>query len=46
MKSLLLGHLHIGEEVTKLFPPRVHPQQWSHYVQTKYNLPEIFYLDL
>ena len=40
-----LGHLEIAKECRDLFPPDCHPQAWARYVQKKYDLPEIFYLD-
>ena len=45
MKSKLLGHLYVADEVTKLFPPGIHAHVWPDYIRTKYNLPEIFYVD-
>ncbi|ORY67046.1 cytochrome P450 [Pseudomassariella vexata] len=45
MQNRLLGHLHIADEVTKLFPPGVHAHVWSEHVRTKYKLPKVFYLD-
>lgn len=45
MKNKLLGHLHIAAEVTKLYPKGIHAHVWPDYIRTKYNLPEIFYVD-
>ena len=34
----------MGELVASL-PPRIHPHTYVHYLQEKYNLPDIFYID-
>ncbi|CAJ2502559.1 Uu.00g099530.m01.CDS01 [Anthostomella pinea] len=46
MLNKLVGHLNIAGELNKVFPHRVHAQVWGDYMRTKWNLPEIFYLDL
>ncbi|KAI1758533.1 cytochrome P450 [Hypoxylon sp. FL1150] len=45
MKNKLIGHLQIADEVTKLYPKGIHAHVWPDYIRTKYNLPEVFYVD-
>ncbi|CAF9914788.1 MAG: hypothetical protein GOMPHAMPRED_008272 [Gomphillus americanus] len=44
MKNLLLGHLHLADECSKLFKG-LHPHVYANYLRSKYNLPEVFYID-
>ncbi|KAK6210482.1 hypothetical protein LQW54_006229 [Pestalotiopsis sp. IQ-011] len=46
MQNKLVGHLHIAGELVKIFPDGVHAQVWADYIRTKWNLPEVFYVDL
>ncbi|KAJ4397037.1 hypothetical protein N0V93_001261 [Gnomoniopsis smithogilvyi] len=44
--SLFWGHLKLFAEVSALYPPNMHPQVVFTYMKQKYDLPEIFYVDL
>lgn len=46
MPNKLWGHLPIIAECQKLLPEEGHPQSWPEYIRLKYNLPEVFYVDL
>lgn len=40
------GHLKLMGEAMAVYPPHVHPQVILTYLHKKYNLPEVWYLDL
>lgn len=42
----LLGNIPIIAQAVPLFPKDVHFQQVFNYIQNKYNMPSIWYLDL
>jgi cytochrome P450 len=44
--SFLLGNLPVAADCQEHFPPKAHPHAWCRYIQKKYNLGDIFYLDL
>lgn len=43
---MLWGHLKLFGEIAALYPPNVHPQVVFTYMKQKYDLPEVFYVDL
>ncbi|KAI1775371.1 cytochrome P450 [Hypoxylon cercidicola] len=45
MPNKLLGHLQIAGEVAQLYPKGIHAHVWPDYMRTKYNMPDIFYVD-
>ena len=45
MLNKIIGHLHIADECQRLFPFNIHSHSFPDYIRTKYNLPEIFYVD-
>lgn len=45
MQNTFFGHLHLASELFQVFPRKVHVQVWGDYIRTKYNLPEVFYVD-
>ncbi|KAF3928180.1 hypothetical protein AA313_de0205753 [Arthrobotrys entomopaga] len=42
----ILGHLKVLGEAAALLPPNTHPQAYLTIIAQKYNLPDIYYLDL
>jgi cytochrome P450 len=44
--SFLWGHLKIFGEIVKSYPPNSHPQLYYTALVQRYNLPDIFYVDL
>ncbi|KAL8343233.1 hypothetical protein RB598_004539 [Gaeumannomyces tritici] len=44
--SLLWGHLKLFGEISKKFPPNVHPMVVVTYMRRAYDLPEVFYIDM
>ncbi|KAL8377785.1 hypothetical protein RB595_008461 [Gaeumannomyces hyphopodioides] len=44
--SLLWGHLKLFGEISKKFPPNVHPMVVLTYMRRAYDLPEVFYVDM
>jgi len=46
MKSKLMGHLDLVQELMVVFPENVHSHVWPDYIRVKYNLPEVFYFDM
>ena len=43
--SFFWGHLRVFGELLTELPPNIHPHTFVHYLQKKYNLPDVFYLD-
>ncbi|KAK5065269.1 hypothetical protein LTR84_001107 [Exophiala bonariae] len=43
--SRIWGHLQLAGQCQSLFPPKVHVQNWIHYIQKKHNLGDVFYID-
>lgn len=46
MPNKLMGHLELAGELTRLFPGKVHAHVWPDYIRTKFDLPEVFYVDM
>ena len=44
--SYLWGHLRVVGDLLTSLPPHIHPHCYQHYIKAKYNLPDVFYLDL
>jgi hypothetical protein len=45
MPNVLMGHLYTAGECRKIFPDDIHPHCWADYIRTKFDLPEVFYVD-
>jgi cytochrome P450 len=45
MQNTLLAHLPIVFECQKIFPDDSHPHLFFHYIQKRFDLPDIFYMD-